>query len=105
MVPSTAPIAANLKANKANAARSSRTKHRCMAPSSPRNHLIHLRLLSLVFILSSILGPCPLLALTCGLSAPAGLRPSCCLLDALTCPSGLLRSYLYHLTALGPPRL
>src|SRR5207248_7959874 len=43
--------------NKANAARSSRTKYNCIARTIPRNHHIHLRLLSLFFILSSLAGP------------------------------------------------
>src|SRR6266536_1031820 len=40
----------------ANAARSSRTKYSCIARTTPRNHHIHLRLLSLFFILSPVLG-------------------------------------------------
>src|SRR5216110_2389924 len=43
--------------NKANTARSSRTKYNCIARTIPRNHHIHLRLLSLFFILSSLAGP------------------------------------------------
>src|SRR6266567_5722580 len=42
--------------NSANAAKSSRTKYNCIARTTPRNHHIHLRLLSLFFILSPVLG-------------------------------------------------
>src|SRR5262249_30809005 len=90
--PITTAIAPNPNANKANAAKSSRTKYSCIAPITPRNHHIHLRLLSLIFILSSVLGPVSLLPLTgtdLWLSRIYLGFLFSLLLDAATCPVGL----------------